>query len=123
MKFPVFWIAAKKDDIIEPIDAGFEAVTNAIIRPTPKGNKNSALVVNSTDLVPPPSQGELFHVEKQVEINGIEMGVLENGMSYITESGLARMCGLNRKALNRLDWFTSLKTCAPTEKQRQHLQF
>ena len=53
-------------------------------------------------LVPPPAQGDLFHVEKQTVIDGVEMGVLENGIPYLTESGLARMCGIDRKVLNRL---------------------
>ncbi|OUJ08189.1 hypothetical protein HK25_01275 [Acetobacter sp. DsW_059] len=52
--------------------------------------------------MPPPSQGSLFRVEKQAEINGVEMGVLDNGIPYLTESGLARMCGIDRKVLNRL---------------------
>lgn len=47
-------------------------------------------------------QGQLFHVEKQIEFNGVEMGVLENGIPYLSESGLARMCGIDRKVLNRL---------------------
>ncbi len=49
-----------------------------------------------------PVQPDLFHVEKQIEHNGIEMGVLENGVPYLSESGLARMCGIDRKVLNRL---------------------
>lgn len=54
-------------------------------------------------LAPSPMvQGDLFHVEKQTVIDGIEMGVLENGIPYLTESGLARMCGIDRKVLNRL---------------------
>ena len=65
-------------------------VAKAMVSPTPKANESNALVASSGDMVPPPSQGELFHVEKQAEINGIEMGVLENGMPYLTESGLAR---------------------------------
>ena len=54
--------------------------------------------------VPPPLQvqDELFIVEKQTVINGVEMGVLENGLPFLTESGLARMCGIDRKVLNRL---------------------
>jgi len=48
----------------------------------------------------------LFHVEKQVEYDGVEMGVLENGIPYLTESGLARMCGIHRKMLYQiaLNW-------------------
>jgi len=44
----------------------------------------------------------LLQVEKQVEYDGIEMGVLENGVPYLSERGLARMCGINRAVLNRL---------------------
>ena len=62
------------------------------------------------DLVPAkkPKQLALFHVETQIEIDGVEMGVLENGIPYLTESGLARMCGIDRKVLNRLavNWDT-----------------
>ena len=55
-------------------------------------------------LTPPQivKQQDLFHIEKQVEIDGIEMGVLENGIPYLTERGLARMCGIDRKTLNEL---------------------
>lgn len=44
----------------------------------------------------------LFHVEKQVEFDGIEMGVLESGLPYLSETGLARMCGITRKTLYQL---------------------
>ena len=43
--------------------------------------------------------GSLFKAEKQVERDGIEMGVLENGMPYLSESGLARMCGVARSTI------------------------
>lgn len=48
------------------------------------------------------AQRVLFKVEAQAEINGVEMGVLDTGLPYLTESGLARMCGIDRKVLNRL---------------------
>lgn len=41
-----------------------------------------------------PLQQELFHVERQIEIDGVEMGVLENGIPYLTGRGLERMCGV-----------------------------
>ena len=47
-------------------------------------------------------QLSLYRVEKQIEYDGVEMGVLENGMPYLSENGLARMCGIDRRALNRL---------------------
>lgn len=64
--------------------------------------KNNDLRPYSGHSVPPPSQGELFHVRMQIEHDGIEMGVLDDGTPYLSESGLARMCGINRKVLNRL---------------------
>ena len=48
------------------------------------------------------AQHPLFKVEAQAEIDGVEMGVLDTGIPYLTESGLARMCGIDRKVLNRL---------------------
>ena len=41
----------------------------------------------------------LFKAEKQVERDGIEMGVLENGMPYLSEAGLSRLCGVARSTL------------------------
>ncbi len=72
-------------------------------RPTDKVNKIKGLQFKTSVSVPPPLvQGDLFHVEKQTTIDGVEMGVLESGVPYLTESGLARMCGIDRKVLNRL---------------------
>lgn len=94
----------KTDQIIEPISDSFDAVSKAVIRPTGKRILNNGLSEKTTDLGPSRLQVQyaLFHVEKQAEINGVEMGVLENGIPYLTESGLARMCGIDRKVLNRL---------------------
>jgi hypothetical protein len=47
-------------------------------------------------------QHELFHVEKQAEFDGIEMGVLESGVPYLTGRGLARMCGIDHSSLHEL---------------------
>ena len=49
-----------------------------------------------------PKQLYLYQVEKQIEFDGVEMGVLENGMPYLTERGLTRMCGLTKSALNEM---------------------
>ena len=94
----------KTDQIVEPIDAAFDDVADAVVRPfrpTPKPNKINNLRQKTAVLVPT-IQEPLFHVEKQIEIDGVEMGVLDNGIPYLTESGLARMCGIDRKVLNRL---------------------
>lgn len=67
-----------------------------------KNNNLDDLSINSPAL----SQYDLFHVETQIEYENIEMGVLENGIAYLSESGLARMCGIDRKTLYELssDW-------------------
>lgn len=53
-------------------------------------------------VLPPTSQGSLFHIEKQTEFDGIEMGVLESGLPYLSGRGLARMCGIDHKSLHEL---------------------
>ncbi|OYQ90449.1 hypothetical protein B9T10_03765 [Wohlfahrtiimonas chitiniclastica] len=55
---------------------------------------------------PTPYQLELLHVETQIEYDDIEMGVLESGIPYLSENGLARMCGIDRKTLREIsfDW-------------------
>lgn len=72
-----------------------------------QGAPNIIIDINGLDkkqivLGAPQQSLELFHIEKQATIDGIEMGVLENGVPYLTESGLARMCGIARPVLNRL---------------------
>ncbi|HVY07032.1 MAG TPA: hypothetical protein VHB46_13740 [Burkholderiales bacterium] len=67
-----------------------------------ESQQNNALAALTRDLVAPPQTGFFFHVEKQIERDGVEMGVLDNGIPYLTESGLARMCGIHRRALNDL---------------------
>ena len=67
-----------------------------------KNNNNKGL----TDLIAiegaTPVQQELFHVERQIEIDGVEMGVLENGVPYLTGRGLERMCGVGHGPFYRL---------------------
>lgn len=65
----------------------------------PKHNEIKELPPKYADLVAPSQQSELFKIERQAEINGVEMGVFENGIPFLTESGLSRMCGITRKAL------------------------
>lgn len=39
---------------------------------------------------------------KEVEIDGIEMGVLNDGTAYLSQRGLAKMCGVDRKVISAL---------------------
>lgn len=49
----------------------------------------------------------LFPV-KEVEVEGVQMGVLNNGIPYLTMGGLSRLCGVDPAAISRLttDWIT-----------------
>jgi hypothetical protein len=49
----------------------------------------------------PQLEMDVFPV-KEAEINGIPMGVLNNGTPYLTMSGLARLCGVDPKVISRL---------------------
>lgn len=69
---------------------------------TKKTIKNKVLSDSSKVLGATPIQSNLFHVEKQVEINDIEMGVLESGVPYLTGRGLERMCGVAHGPFHRL---------------------
>lgn len=61
---------------------------------------NSLEIGEELDGLPAPYiQETLFHTETQIEYDGIEMGVLENGIPYLSETGLARMCGIGRSTL------------------------
>lgn len=47
-----------------------------------------------------PDQPQLpLFVEKEIEIDGVGMGVLSDGTPYLTQRGLARMCGVNQNAI------------------------
>lgn len=46
------------------------------------------------------TQAELvFEVEVEKEINGIQMGVLRGGIPYLTQTGLAKLCGVARATI------------------------
>ncbi|MBD1229234.1 hypothetical protein [Xenorhabdus griffiniae] len=64
--------------------------------------KNNGLTQLSAISGATPVQQQLFHVEKQVEIDGVEMGVLESGVPFLSGRGLERMCGLGHGPFYRL---------------------
>lgn len=51
-----------------------------------------------------PTPQNLFNVDIENEIEG--MGVLENGIPYLTSSGLAKLCGVTSRAIRGIaeDW-------------------
>jgi hypothetical protein len=98
----------KDKNIIEPINASFEEVANSMVQPAPhKTNKNNHLSRKMGRQPAPPQQYVLdIGVETQRDVNGIEMGVLENGVAYLTQTGLAELVGVARSVIFDIsqDW-------------------
>lgn len=66
-------------------------------------NKNNVstsdgLVLGATNS----DQQILFHVERQTEVQDVEMGVLDSGIPYLTGRGLERLCGVGHGPFGRL---------------------
>jgi hypothetical protein len=59
-----------------------------------------------SDLGTTPFQYQMFKVEKQIEFDDIEMGVLNDGTPYLTGRGLERVCGVSHGQFHRFvtDW-------------------
>lgn len=100
--------------IIEPIDADFDAVARKIVTPATSFSKEINKMTAETGLTPAtPKQGVLdIGVEIERVVAGVEMGVLENGMPYLTQRGLAEMSGAARSTLQELtqEWQEAHKT-------------
>lgn len=60
-------------------------------------------------------------IEKEVEINGVGMGVLSDGTPYLTGRGLARMCGVAQSAVQELTSGWSTRPVRPREAKIKEL--
>lgn len=63
-------------------------------------NKNKGLA-QKNEFQPAPSKQYVLDlgVEVQRDVNGIEMGILENGVPFLTQSGLAKLVGVARSVI------------------------
>lgn len=99
---------------IEPIDAPFDDVAKAMITPATPFPKEINRMMTGSALTPAtPRQGVLdLGVEVERVVAGVEMGVLENGMSYLTQRGLAEMSGAARSTIQELtqEWQEAQKS-------------
>ena len=93
-----------KDKIIEPINASLDAVASALVNPrTKKTSKDIALLPHKGDNSRTPAQGELdLQIQKQIEIDGIGMGVLNDGTAFLTGRGLGRLCGVDSSRISEM---------------------
>jgi len=90
--------------LIAPIDAAFDDVAKAMVTPATSLSIKSNYLVGSSALTPAtPRQGVLdLGIEVERIVGGIEMGVLENGIPYLTQRGLADMSGAARSTIQEL---------------------
>ncbi|EJD6508510.1 hypothetical protein M0I01_RS12980 [Providencia rettgeri] len=56
---------------------------------------------NKLAVINPQGELELFPV-KEVEFDGIQMGIMNDGTPYLTLRGLSRLCGVDHRVLGRL---------------------
>ena len=56
-------------------------------------------------------------IEREVEVDGVGMGVLSDGTPYLTMRGLARLCGVDHAIINRITSGWQLLTLRPREKK------
>ena|ERR1035438_1673964 len=75
---------------------------------TPKSATTNNSESNEIQVVKPPKsadprQGVLdLGIAKQIEIDGVGMGVLSDGTPFLTGRGLARLCGVSHAQIQRL---------------------
>ena len=88
----------------------------------PKDNDNSHLVAIM------PSRGvavkqDVFewHINKQVEIDGVGMGVLTDGTAFLTGRGLARLCGVNQSKIQAVTDESINKSSTPRMSKIQEI--
>lgn len=83
---------------------GAEARWNAIAK---KANQNNVVVTAKRPNPITPTQGSLdLQIDKQIEIDGVGMGVLSDGTPFLTGRGLARLCGISNPRIVEMgqDW-------------------
>jgi hypothetical protein len=74
---------------------------------TLKSNRNMALLPVPGRNPRTPVQGVLdLQIQKEIEIDGVGMGVLTDGTPFLTGRGLARLCGVDSSRISEIaaDW-------------------
>jgi hypothetical protein len=81
---------------------------------TPKAKDTKVLVQDKSPDSNTPIQLDLLRIERQIEIDGVGMGVLSNGTPFLTGRGLARLCGVNAGRMSEMasSWNTGGGTSA-----------
>lgn len=96
----------KADQVFESIDTPLAPARKAAPRPQQAGkspSKIKELAQKSALQQAIPKQVPLdLGIEVQRDVNGIEMGVLENGIPYLTQRGLSEVTGIARNVIQTI---------------------
>lgn len=91
----------KKEQVIEPIDADFEAVVENITTQNKQLKEITSKATRIKALAPKIQSEEIgsqsnldLGIEVEREVDGIGMGVLGDGTPYLNQRGLAALCGV-----------------------------
>jgi hypothetical protein len=85
---------------IEPIKADFDDVAKAMVTPAPSLSSKTSNLPAVSSQTPAPLQLPLdLGIEVERTIGGVEMGVLQNGIPYLTQTGLAEVAGVARSTV------------------------
>lgn len=92
---------SKDKNIVDPLDASLDEVVSSIFKPAAlNSNKIKGMSAKMAPKPATPVQLVLdIGVEIQRDVNGVEMGVLENGIPFLTQRGLAKLSGASRKEI------------------------
>lgn len=91
----------KDKNIVDPLDAAFEDVAGVMVQPATY-NTNKIKQLGGKMATQPASPKQLvldIGVQIQKDVNGVEMGVLENGIPFLTQNGLAKIAGTARSVI------------------------
>lgn len=89
---------------IKPIDGDFDEVARKMVSPAASFASNSNALATVSDQSPA-AQNQLkldLGIEVERVVGGIEMGVLENGIPYLTQRGVAEMVGAARRSIQEI---------------------
>ena len=70
------------------------------VAPLKRNNVNELSAISTDHVATPPTQYQLdIGIEVEKSVGGIEMGILGNGMPYLTQRGIAKMTGVSRRII------------------------
>lgn len=92
----------KDKNVVEPIRAKFEDVAESMLQPATQKQRKINQIGGKMASQPATTHKQYvldIGVQIQKDVNGIEMGVLENGIPFLTQNGLAKISGAARSVI------------------------